>query len=341
MTPSVKIMQELGLVKDPDKIGVPLEKIRIIDATDRLIRAPEALFDSAEVGETAFGWNFANTSLMNQFAPLVKSQQNLHQINASATRLTKSAQNWNVQLSDGSSISAPLIIGADGKKSLVRKSAGISIKQTIHKQSALVCDLTLTRPLNGESVEYHYPDGPFTLVPAGGLKANLVWVDRADLLERVKSRTADEILNILQEKSQNLFGDLRLDTGVFVFPLSSHHAQTMGREGIVLVGESGHAFPPIGAQGLNLSLRDVSDLVACIRQSPPDETSKWANKVASDYNRRRAGDITRTSSMVDTLFKSLLSGMLPAQALRAGGIWALKSCSPLRKYAFHMGMGSN
>lgn len=341
MTPSVKIMQELGLVDSHEKIGVPLEKIRIIDATQRLIRAPEALFDSKEVGQVAFGWNFANARLAEQFSPLLKAQKDLHQINATAMNLTKSGENWAVQLSDGTELSAPLIVGADGKSSFVRNSVGIGIKQTMHKQSALVCDLTLGRPLNGESVEYHYPDGPFTLVPAGANKANLVWVDKANVLEDIKKLSPAQILNVLQEKSQNLFGNLTLDTGVFVFPLSSHHAHTMGRDGVVLVGESGHAFPPIGAQGLNLSLRDVSDLITCVQQNSPESEKGWAEKVSNAYEKRRASDIRRTSGMVDTLFRSLLSEILPAQALRAGGIWALKSIPPLRKYAFHMGMGSN
>lgn len=341
MTPSVKIMQDLGLVDDPNDIGVPLEKIRIIDATNRLLHAPEALFDSTEVGEAAFGWNFANTKLLQTFGPQVTAQNSLTQLPASAEKLTQTDQGWEIKLSNGNSVRGPLIIGADGKNSFVRQSANIALHKTQHKQSALVCDLTLGRPLEGESVEYHYPNGPFTLVPAGGLKANLVWVDSHDVLQEVKQRSETEILNLLQEKSQNLFGEIKLDSGVFVFPLSSHHVDKMGQNGIVLVGESGHAFPPIGAQGLNLSLRDVSDLIACLDHSFDQKDNEWATKISTDYQQKRFADIKRTSTMVDTLFKSLLTEVLPAQAIRAGGIWALKSIPPLRKFAFQMGMGAS
>ncbi len=341
MTPSVKIMQDIGLVKDPKDIGVPLEKIRIIDATNRLLHAPEALFESTEVGEAAFGWNFSNTKLLQTFTPQVTAQESLSQLPASAEKLTKTGQAWEIKLSNGNKVVAPLIIGADGKNSFVRQSVNIALHKTQHKQSALVCDLTLERPLNGESVEYHYPNGPFTLVPAGGLKANLVWVDNHDVLQEVKQRSQAEILNLLQEKSQNLFGKIHLDSGVFVFPLSSHHVDKMGQDGVVLVGESGHAFPPIGAQGLNLSLRDVSDLIACLNDTSNQKDNKWAEKVSIQYHLKRAADIRRTSTMVDTLFKSLLTEVLPAQAMRAGGIWALKSIPPLRKFAFQMGMGAS
>lgn len=340
MTPSVTIMQNLGLVDDPSDIGVALKYIRIIDATSRLIRAPEALFDSAEAGIEAFGWNFANSHLSQQFAPLIKQLNNLTQLDASATAMRKSSHGWCLELSNGKSLQAPLIIGADGKASFVRQSIGINIKQHQHEQSALVCDLTLEHALEGESVEYHYENGPFTLVPAGGDKANLVWVDEGATLNEIKFLPAHDILNLIQKKSKNLFGNLALDTNVFVFPLSSHFAHKMGQDGVVLVGEAGHAFPPIGAQGLNLSLRDVSDLIDCLKQTSTDQAG-WAQLVASAYDQRRASDIKRTSTMVDTLFRSLLSDLLPAQAVRAGGIWALKAIPRLRKFAFQIGMGAS
>ena len=340
MTPSVKIMQDLGIIDAPVQIGVPLKKIRIIDATKRLIRAPEALFDASEVDEIAFGWNFANAKLAQQLRPLVKAQKTLTQLDASAQKLAKTDEGWEIHLSNGQTATTRLVIGADGKNSFVRANADINLTQTNHRQSALVCDLTLSMPLEGESVEYHYGNGLFTLVPAGGQKANLVWVEDAKTLEQVKSLKPEEVLAILQEKSQNLFGKLKLDTPVFVFPLSSHHVDKMGTDGVVLVGESGHAFPPIGAQGLNLSLRDVSDLIKCLNDNPINHSLDWATTISARYDELRSADIRRTSTMVNTLFSSLLTDMLPAQALRTGGIWALKTIPPLRKFAFQMGMGT-
>ncbi len=338
MVPSVRILQDVGLIDDPGDLGVPLEKIRIIDATHRLIRAPEALFDSAEVDEKAFGWNFANTAMSAQFNRRTKTLPNLNRLEASATGLSKDKNGWQLSLSDDRSIETKLVVGADGKHSFVRDAAGISIHETQHKQSALVCDLTLSFPLNGESVEYHYENGPFTLVPAGGKKANLVWIDRAEKLAQIKALAPEAILAAIQKKSQNLFGTLELETAAFVFPLSSFKAERLGQEGIVLVGEAAHAFPPIGAQGLNLSLRDVAALTECIGrtgQTKPD----WAIGVSKAYDEARAHDIGRTKMMVGALFNSLLSEMLPAQVLRSGGIWALKAIPHLRKFAFDMGMG--
>ncbi len=119
--------------------------------------------------------------------------------------------------------------------------------------------------------------------------------------------------------------------------LGPGHVWALG-VGIVLVGEAAHAFPPIGAQGLNLGLRDVADLAAALAAS--DRRPGWAERVSAEYARRRSGDLSRTGGVVDTLFRSLLADFLPTQALRAGGLWALKLAPPLRKQAFAVGMGA-
>ncbi len=337
MMPSVRILTDLGLVQSPEKLGAPLEKIRIIDATSRLIRAPEALFDSKEVNEAAFGWNFANIALSGQFASQGKNLAKLRKITASATSVKRKGGLWMVETSNGATITAALIVGADGKNSLVRQASGITAKKHRHKQSALVCDLELGEPLNGETVEFHYENGPFTLVPAGGKNANLVWIDNEQNLEKLKNATRATIRNAIQEKSQDLYGKIKMKSTAFVFPLVSLAAQSAGKDGVVLVGEAAHAFPPIGAQGLNLGLRDVADLIKSIKKIKQN-TDNWAELVSIDYAQRRKKDIKRTTTMVDVLFRSLLSDMLPAQILRAGGVWALKTLPPLRKKAFRLGM---
>jgi 2-octaprenyl-6-methoxyphenol hydroxylase len=202
-----------------------------------------------------------------------------------------------------------------------------------------VADLELGRPLGGASVEFHYPQGPFTLVPAGGKRANLVWIDDAEVLKTIQADGRDRLRDALLEKSQHLFGKIELLTPSFVFPLSTVSIDRAGMSGIALVGEAAHAFPPIGAQGLNLGLRDVADLSAAVAATDRS-SSDWAVRLSEDYAQRRAADLARTGGMVDALFRSLLSDLIPAQALRASGLWALKLLPPLRKQAFRLGMGA-
>ena len=338
MLPTVEYLQSAGLAADPAAIGHPRTQIRIIDATSRLVRAPETLFDSREAGLAAFGWNFANVKLLESFEAARAGLANLTTLELSVTAIDRVAQGWRVDLHDGRSLTAPLLVGSDGKKSLVRASAGFRTRENAFSEAALVCDLELSRPLGGASVEFHYPHGPFTLVPAGEKKANLVWIDDREVLKAAQDEGADGLRRIFIEKSQHLFGDIRLLTPAHMFPLSTLSVDEAGHDGVVLAGEAAHAFPPIGAQGLNLGLRDVADLSAALEGA---ETSApgWAIEASADYSRRRAADLGRTGAMVDTLFRSLLSSLLPAQAMRAGGLWALKLSPRLRSQAFSVGMG--
>lgn len=340
MQPSVAYLKAAGLVTDAAAIGHPLTQIRIIDATKRLIRAPEALFDSAEAGLDAFGWNFPNVKLSEAFEAARMGLPNLPSIETVLEDLERGANGVTVRLADGRTLTTGLLVGADGKKSRVREAGGFRARENGFRQAALVCDLGLGKPIGGTSVEFHYPQGPFTLVPAGGNRANLVWIDDRDVLKSAQEAGKERLIQIFSEKTQRLFGTVELLTPTHMFLLSNLSVDRAARDGIVLVGEAAHAFPPIGAQGLNLSLRDVSDLAAALKGADRSRAD-FARVVAEDYADRRASDLMRTGTMVDTLFRSLLADFLPAQAMRAGGLWALKLLPELRKSAFQLGMGAS
>lgn len=337
MGPSIDFLRDIGVVSDPAAIGHPLRRIRIIDATPRLLRAPETLFDSAEAGFEAFGWNLANVALAEAFERVAGGLGGLTTTLQSAATVALD-DGIRVTLTDGSSVAAGLLVGADGKKSMVREAAGIGVHEHAFTQAALVCDLNLSRPLGDTSVEFHYDRGPFTLVPAGGTRANLVWIEDRPRLEALKPDPAG-LLRAITERSQRLFGTIELASPAFVFPLSTLSVDRAGARGAVLVGEAAHAFPPIGAQGLNLGLRDVADLVA-LAASHDRRGGDWGVGLSAAYAKRRSGDLVRTNATVDTLFRSLLAEMLPAQAVRAGGLWALKLLPSLRRQAFAAGMGA-
>ena len=338
MLPSVDWLLEAGLIDAPEALGEPLTRIRIIDATRRLLRAPETLFEAAESGLDAFGWNFPNRTLGAAFEAAAADLSTLTARPAALTGLVAADGHWQLDLADGGRLTADLVVGADGKKSLVRTAGGFRVRERAFAEAALVCDLELERPLEGTSVEFHYPRGPFTLVPAGGLRANLVWIDDRPLLEAAR-RDRETLVTQLADKSQRLFGAITPVTPAFVFPLSTLSVDRAGGNGIALVGEAAHAFPPIGAQGLNLGLRDVADLSAALAVADPGRPD-WAAAVSADYARRRTGDLARTGGVVDALFRSLLAEMLPAQVLRSAGLWALKLLPPLRRRAFEIGMGA-
>lgn len=340
MVPSVESLLSAGLIANPNALGTRLAKIRIIDCTQRLIRAPETLFDSATVGQETFGWNFSNRVLNENFCEIADTLDNYTRQNDTLAAYETTDDTLVVRTGAGAELTAKMIVGADGKASMVRKLAGIDIRQNVHKQSALVCDLRLGRSLDGTSVEFHYANGPFTLVPAGDDRANLVWIDNANVLDVAKSEARENLAALFAQKSQHLFGAIDVLSTPKMFPLSTFSAATAGQGRVSLVGEAAHAFPPIGAQGLNLGLRDAVGLsLALGRHRPRDEN--WAIQCVEAYALERAGDLQRTTAFVEGLFQSLVLEFLPAQTLRSGGMWALKLSPSLRKRAITFGMGAH
>ena len=148
MQPSVSYLQQLGVVADPPDFGEPLRQIRIIDATARLLRAPETLFDSAEAGLDAFGWNFANVALAERCETLAGRLDTLTTIASAAARIDIGAASTTLTLSDGRirSRASRFVVGADGKASMVRAAAGVAVREHAFKEAALVADLELDRP---------------------------------------------------------------------------------------------------------------------------------------------------------------------------------------------------
>ncbi len=338
MGPSIDFLLSTGLISNVEKIGTPLTKIRLIDATDRLIRSPEALFDAQEAGYKNFGYNFANSSLLASFMRKGKKLKNYVRISSYFEKLNYDGKYYTIQTSDKTKIKTLLIIGADGKNSAIRKAANIEIKKQNYKQSALVCDLKLSKPLNETSVEFHHKQGPFTLVPAGGNIANLVWIDDNEKLQQLKTKNKLILEKEFIKYSQNLFGNIELISDIFIFPLSSFRAKILGKNGIILLGEAAHGFPPVGAQGLNLSLRDIISLLDILEKTNKNHR-EWAKIISQKYATIRQKDLIGTIFVVDSLFKSLLADFLPIQAIRAGGIWMLKELPILRKKIFSLGIG--
>ena len=136
MQPAVDYLRTSGLVPDPDAIGHPLTQIRIIDATARLVRAPETVFDAAEIGLPAFGWNFPNVKLGEAFAAARSGLANLTTIETSLDDLERTDDGWSLRLGNGETILASLVVGADGKKSRVRESAGFRARENGFREAA-------------------------------------------------------------------------------------------------------------------------------------------------------------------------------------------------------------
>jgi len=335
MDHSIRFMERLGLWDRIAPRAAPLSVMQIIDGTDRLLRAPTAQFRSADVGLAAFGYNIPNRVLIETLEAAVADEPNVSRHAVTMEECALAPEKVRLTLSDGTTVSADFVIGADGRRSRVRESAGIGVRRWSYPQSAVVMNFGHTLPHGNISTEFHTPTGPFTQVPLPGNRSSLVWVVRPEEAENLLALTPEELSLRVEERMQSMLGKVTVEPGAQCWPLSSLMADRFGKGRMALVGEAGHAFPPIGAQGLNLSLRDIialADLLANAMGAPVPADA------GDRFNRLRRSDIMTRTFGVDLLNRSLLSDFLPMQVLRAAGIHLLNAVPPLRNLAMREGV---
>lgn len=335
MDQSIRLLERLGLWERIAPLAAPLSVMQIIDATNRLLRAPTAQFRAADVELYAFGYNIPNRVLLETLQAGVAAEANITRLDESVIVLDHSPERVTLTLAGGETITAAFVIGADGRNSKVRESAGIGARRWSYRQSAVVLNFSHTLPHGNVSTEFHTETGPFTQVPLPGLRSSLVWVVKPEEAERLMALPIEELSREVEARMQSMLGKVTVESGAQAWPLSSLMADRFGKDRMALVGEAAHAFPPIGAQGLNLSLRDVITLselltAAADRPIPADAGNR--------FNRRRRADIMSRTFGVDLLNRSLLSDFLPTQMVRAAGLHILNSAPPFRNLLMREGL---
>ncbi|NKJ05590.1 UbiH/UbiF family hydroxylase [Rhizobium sp. SG741] len=335
MDQSIRFLERLTLWDKIAPSAAALTTMRIIDGTSRLLRAPTISFRSSEIGLDAFGYNIPNTVLLGSLHDAIEAEANISRIEASASDITFRDDGVTIALDNGDSIDAAFVVGADGRNSMVREALGIKVKGWSYPQSAMVLNLAHSLPHQNISTEFHTESGPFTQVPLPGNRSSLVWVQKPAEAAANAEKSLEELGRLVEERMQSMLGRVTIEDNVQVWPLSGMTAHRFGKGRAALIGEAAHVFPPIGAQGLNLSLRDILALsdILCTRADQPIPRSAGDN-----FDRKRRVDIISRTTSVDLLNRSLLSDFLPMQMLRAAGLHVLSAIAPLRNIVMREGI---
>jgi 2-octaprenyl-6-methoxyphenol hydroxylase len=333
---SVTALETLGVWPACVPHAAPLRTIRLIDATQRLIRAPEVLFTAAEIGLDAFGHNIENRHLITALEARAVELK-LARIAGAAVSIAPDAAGVSIKHTDGEA-RVRLVIGADGRRSLCRAAAGIETKQRAYPQTALTLNLAHTRPHLDTSSEFHTESGPFTLVPLPGRRSSLVCVlDPAHAAELAAMDDA-ELSAEIERRAHSLLGAMIVEPGRGIFPLAIQTADAFARDRIALVGEAAHVVPPIGAQGLNLGLRDGATIAELTADALRQNIDIGAPEVLARYDTQRRADVTSRSIAVDLLNRSLLTDFLPAQGARGLSLYLVDRIGPLRRALMREGV---
>jgi len=335
---SVNALNTLGVWTACRELAAPLCVMRIVDDTARLLRAPEVRFEASEIGLEAFGYNIENHHLLAALEGRARSLRNLALFSDLAETILVEESNVKVRLKSGLTLTAQLAIGADGRQSLCRSAAAIQTKTRSYRQTALTFNLRHSRAHRNISTEFHTESGPFTLVPLRGDRSSLVLVIDPDDAPHLLTLAEADIAAEIERRSHSILGKVAIEPGRGLFPLAAETTEKLAARRIVLVGEAAHVLPPIGAQGLNLGMRDaatISELIADARRSGMDV---GLQHVTDRYEQMRRADVASRALAVDLLNRSLLSDFLPVQGLRGLGLFLLEQIGPLRRAAMREGV---
>lgn len=326
--PSIEFLEQIGIWSKIRGETQPLRTMRILDGTSRLIRSRPASFHSSEIKLEQFGYNIPNKILLEALFETI-SEQKICRFDNFATDYVDEKGIAHLTLDDGQVIQAVHVIAADGRNSFLREKAGITHRAWQYDQKAIILSFKHRLPHQDISTEFHTEKGPFTQVPLPGNRSSLVWAIKPDEEEVLLKRPLNELNLLVEQNMHSLLGDVDIDTTPQCYPLSSLLADRFGKGCILLVGEAGHAFPPIGAQGLNLGLRDVMGAIECI--------TKHGINAANAYHRARQMDVISRTFGIDMFNRTLLTSFLPVQLIRSGVISAASQIPFLKQILMRQG----
>ncbi len=340
---SVDFFWDLGVWDRIEAVAAPLRALRIVDDTGSLFAARPVEFHASEIGLEAFGWNIENARLADILAESL-AVPSILRIPSRIENFDFSPARAVLTTAEGQTFSAKLVVGADGRASPTRTAAGIGLSTHRYGQSALTAILAHGRPHNDFSTEFHTRQGPFTLVPlpqsgAGSFRSSLVWV--MSELESQRRAALDEpsLAEEIEDHARGCLGPMRLEGSRGIFPMIRQSAARLTATRVALVGDAAHAFPPIGAQGLNLGLRDVRGLLRAAEAARDEGADFRAPAALLRYASSRGPDIGVRTAAVHALHLSLLANFTPIDAARGFGLAALGALRPLRRLVMREGLG--
>ena len=338
--PSLALLDYVGVLDACKIASAPLTGIRIVDDRGGLLRAPEVVFSAAEIGLEAFGYNVPN-GVLNQ--ALRKGLRGAgHKLTwfegATVTGVAADADGVSVALRDGRSVCGALVVGADGRNSICRAGAGIGVSSHAYDQVAITANFRHQRPHGGISTELHGPSGPCTTVPMLGNASSLVWIERRSISGRLMALEHNAFVAALEARLKGLLGSVSELKIQGQFALSWMKADAFAARRVMLVSEAAHVMPPIGAQGLNLGMRDAGHLVECVSDAVKAGHDPGGDETLAAYNGARKNDVEARMTAVDALNRSLLSDMVPLHLARGVGLHLLSAIGPLRRAVIAQGL---
>ncbi len=236
------------------------------------------------------------------------------------------------RLEDGRRLRAPLVVGSDGRRSVVREQAGIGVVGWPYPEVGVVTTVKLERPHEGVAHEHFLPSGPFAILPLTGDRASLVWTERAARGRALAAASPEAFHAHLQRRFGDYVGRVEVSGPRFVYPLALELAEHMTRARAALLGDAAHGIHPIAGQGLNLGLKDCAALAEILTEAVRIGEDIGAEAVLERYARWRRTDNVALAAATDGFNRLFSNDLAPVRLARGLGMALVNRIGPARRF---------
>jgi 2-octaprenyl-6-methoxyphenol hydroxylase len=261
---------------------------------------------------------------------------------AQCQALLKTEQGWEAQVmlkEQMQTICASLVIAADGSHSIVRQLLGINIQEQGKGQMALVTTLNLAGHHRHTAYQRFTEQGVLACLPLLENKMGFVWTAPQEIIEEQQSLTPSDFLTQLQQLFSYRLGQFLARGPLSIYPIKSFIAESQFQSGVLLLGNAAHTLSPIAAQGLNLALQDMAELVDILSRALRMNKGLADPSIAQDYLAVRLPkqkQLIRFTENLGNVFKQKFG---PLTLLRNSGLLAFDLVSPLKRNVARWLMG--
>jgi 2-octaprenyl-6-methoxyphenol hydroxylase len=294
-------------------------------------------FKSSEIGEKYFGCNIRNQTLHNHLNQLLLENENITMIDNDKFVNVKFRTNAvYVELESGKRIKSKLLIGADGKNSSVREKLLIETTTKKYNQHALAFTINHKKPHSNVSIEIYKSGGPFTIVPLSNpYESAVIWMENTKFVQTILKLDKQSFNKSITDRSGNCLGELNLTSALSNWPIINQLAKKIVGNRSALIAEAAHVLPPIGAQGLNMSIQDIKILAETIEGSR--DPGCQTNLIT--YEKTRMKKIVMRSRVVNGLNLSSIPENSTLQKARSKALDLISSSSIAKNMLINIGLG--
>ena len=333
---SQRVLGGLGLWTGMAAASAAIKEIRVTDGDSLFFLH----YDRRDVGAEAFGYMVENRTIREALERRFKDFDNLTLLApARISTVERGPGAVQARLADGRTLSARLIIGAEGRRSPTREQAGIKITQWPYKQTGIVCTVAHEKPHDNVAHERFLAAGPFAILPLTGNRSSIVWTERDELVAGLMALDDDAFLVELKSRFGDFLGKLEVVGPRWAYPLSLQYAERATGHRLALAGDAAHGMHPIAGQGLNMGLRDVAVLAEVLTDARRLGLDPGDGTVLESYERWRRFDNTLMLAMTDMLNKLFSNDITPVRLARDLGLAAVNRMPPLKKVFMQHAMG--